>query len=284
MYTMRQKVVMGWGKIRRALNVSFRREKVLDMLSRRRGACSRCGACCKLVFQCPAYAEQDGNPRCLVYNDRPGVCGLFPLDERDLRERDIVMPHKMCGFWFEDGPPKGAAPFRESMPVRWGPARNSSADGSRRIMTGMWAIVWAFLHKPAPPEGLSPAFREVKSELEKRGATAVTVSGGCMEPALKDGQMVLVHRARGPRTGDVALLEAGGTLEVHRLVGRIDSGSQSWFMHKGDASPHVGLARSAQVLGVVDSARGARPAPQTHIVLLAFKLGALLFRLGLDPR
>jgi hypothetical protein len=284
MYSLRQKWAMGWGKLRRAFYVSFRREKVLGLLSRRRGACSRCGACCKLLLQCPAYEEKDGNPRCLVYDDRPGVCGLFPLDERDLRERDIVMPHRMCGFWFENGAKADPANFREAMPVRWGPSKRKSSDGSRRFLTGVWAIIWTFFHKPPPFGGPSPALQEAKHDLDRRGATAVTVSGGCMEPTLKDGQMVLVHRARGPRPGDVALLEAGGSLEVHRLVGRVWAGSETWYVHKGDGSPKVGLAKSAQVLGVVQAAPGGNPGPQAQLALLAFRLGALLFRLGLDPR
>jgi hypothetical protein len=283
MYTLGQKLVMGWGKLRRALYVQFRREKVLGMLSKRQGACSRCGACCKLLFQCPAYEDGDGNPKCLIYNERPGVCGLFPLDARDLRERDIVMPGTKCGFWFAETTEAPAKPFKESMPVRWGPSRTRS-DGSRRFLTGAYAIGWAFLQRPVPLGGASPAVRAAKADLERRGATAVTVSGGCMEPVLKDGQTVLVHRARGPRAGDVALLEAGGSLEVHRLVGRVSSGTETWFVHKGDASPKMGLARSEQVLGVIEAKRAGGASPQAHMALLAFRLGALLFRLGLDPR
>ena len=118
-YSLREKVVLGLGKLRRLWLVAFSRRTVETKLERRRGACNRCGACCKLLFQCPAYDESDGQPKCLIYNDRPGVCGLFPLDEADLRERDIVMPEQKCGFFFSDGPApakKGARP--ESMPVK----------------------------------------------------------------------------------------------------------------------------------------------------------------------
>jgi hypothetical protein len=138
---------MGWGKVRRAFLIAFRKKRVVEKLDRRRGACSRCGACCKIMFKCPAYDDADGNPKCLIYNDRPGVCSLFPLDEKDLRERDLVMPDTKCGFYFEDGPKPPGEP-RESMPLRWGPPKERSAGG-KKLATGTFAILWSFLSKPA---------------------------------------------------------------------------------------------------------------------------------------
>jgi len=136
---------MGWGKIRRAFLVSFRRGRVVEKLDRRRGACTRCGACCKIMFQCPAYDDADGNPKCLIYNDRPGVCSLFPLDEKDLRDRDIVMSGRKCGFYFEDGPrPDGER--RESMPLRWGPSRENG-EGIR-VGASVLAMLKSVMQKP----------------------------------------------------------------------------------------------------------------------------------------
>jgi hypothetical protein len=149
MYTLRQMAAMSWGKIRRAFLIGFRKKRVLEKLDRRRGACSRCGACCKILFQCPAYDDSDGSPKCLIYNDRPGVCGLFPLDEKDLRERNIVMPEKPCGFYFAEGPSEKKA--GESMPVRWGPSKDPSQGvdipGKPAWVRGTWAILWARLAK-----------------------------------------------------------------------------------------------------------------------------------------
>ncbi len=93
----------------------------------------------------------------------------------------------------------------------------------------------------------SPDRDAVLRELAERGVAPVTVQGGCMEPALREGQWVLVHRERPPRRGDVALLDCGGTLELHRLGLHLGP----WWMHKGDASPHWGIARRAEILGVV---------------------------------
>ena len=87
----------------------------------------------------------------------------------------------------------------------------------------------------------------VRRELEARGFAAVTVSGGCMEPALHDGEWVVVHREREPRRGSVALLDCGGTLELHRLGFHFGP----WWLHKGDASPQWGVARRREILGIV---------------------------------
>lgn len=84
-----------WGKVRRFLIVHFTPGHVHRMLSRRRGACRRCGACCELLFRCPHLR---GANACSIYISRYLQCRLFPLDERDVAEVTSG-----CGFWFEDG-------------------------------------------------------------------------------------------------------------------------------------------------------------------------------------
>lgn len=153
MYTLRQSAAMCWGKIRRAFLIAFRKKRVVQKLERRRGACTRCGACCKILFDCPAYDDSDGNPKCLIYNDRPGVCGLFPLDEKDLRDRNIVMPDRKCGFYFEEHPNGNGSGngnghgIPESMPIRWGPPKQKN-NGKPKILKGTLAIIWAAIRKP----------------------------------------------------------------------------------------------------------------------------------------
>lgn len=131
---------MVWGKIRRAWLIAFRKDRVKEKLALRRGACSRCGACCKILFNCPAYDDSDGNPKCLIYNDRPGVCGLFPLDPADLRERDLVMRGTKCGYYFVDKPAERIAP------VRWGPTHEAGATA--KTPNGTLMILKSFFKKP----------------------------------------------------------------------------------------------------------------------------------------
>jgi Fe-S-cluster containining protein len=39
-------------------------------------------------------------PICRIYNRRPRTCTTFPINERDLRDRDILFPEDSCGFSF----------------------------------------------------------------------------------------------------------------------------------------------------------------------------------------
>ncbi len=125
MYTLRQKAALCWGKLRRSLLVALRKNTVVHSLERRRGECLRCGSCCKILFRCPYYDDSNGRPLCTIYDDRPGVCGLFPIDERDVQDRDIVNPFVRCGYRFEAGGNKnghggnGATNGR----LRWGPPK-----------------------------------------------------------------------------------------------------------------------------------------------------------------
>ena len=68
----------------------------------------------------------------------------------------------------------------------------------------------------------SPALRrQVLLEcLREFAQVRLTVSGACMEPALKDGDVVTLVAAsrRPPRLGDVVLALVGDGVELHRLV------------------------------------------------------------------
>ena len=68
----------------------------------------------------------------------------------------------------------------------------------------------------------SPALRrQVLLEcLRDFAEVRLTVRGGCMEPALRDGDVVTLVAAarRRPRLGDVVLAAAGEGVRLHRLV------------------------------------------------------------------
>lgn len=98
---MNKKVILGRGKLRRMHLANLQSQKTEKLLKMRRGECRRCGACCKLMFRCPAFEEKNGIANCKIYKYRSRICQLFPLDKRDLADRDLIEPTKQCGFWFE---------------------------------------------------------------------------------------------------------------------------------------------------------------------------------------
>jgi hypothetical protein len=98
--TLRERLTLGWGKVRRLYLAHFRPAYVRESLARRRGHCDRTGACCRLMFTCPLLDARPHPVRCTIHSVKPRVCRLFPIDERDLRDRDIVSPMVPCGFTF----------------------------------------------------------------------------------------------------------------------------------------------------------------------------------------
>lgn len=110
----RQRLRLGWGKVRRFCLVHFRPAYVRASLARRVGECHRTGACCRLMFTCPLLDARSRPVRCTIHEIKPKVCRIFPIDERDLRDRDLVMPDHPCGFSFL---PEGAAGAGRDGPV-----------------------------------------------------------------------------------------------------------------------------------------------------------------------
>lgn len=101
----KEKFILGWGKLRRFYLAHFRPRYVRESLARRRGECARTGACCHLLYTCPIYTSNP-KPTCRINDHKPKVCHLFPIDERDLRDRDIISPQVPCGFSFVSAPKK----------------------------------------------------------------------------------------------------------------------------------------------------------------------------------
>ena len=75
------------GKVRRFIQANVLREDTDALLAKRKGDCNRCGACCKILYQCPFLAtDAEGQYTCRIYDKRFAQCRLFPLRPADLRE------------------------------------------------------------------------------------------------------------------------------------------------------------------------------------------------------
>lgn len=91
-----------WGKLRRQFLIIFRPRYVGAMRLRRIGACRNCGICCQLGWGCWFHRglEMETEGGCSRYEMRPSTCRLFPIDQRDLRDRNLLLPHTPCGYSF----------------------------------------------------------------------------------------------------------------------------------------------------------------------------------------
>lgn len=93
-----------WGKVRRLGLGLLRPGYVRRKAQLRRGACRRCGACCLLGHKCHFLRNSAAVTECRIHGGRPPNCRLFPIDERDLADRDLVAPGQPCGYSFDGGP------------------------------------------------------------------------------------------------------------------------------------------------------------------------------------
>lgn len=91
-----------WGKFRRGfislvpgLAAGLRKKHGLV------GGCTSCGASCNLLFRCPHW--DPSTHLCTVYDLRPTICKTFPITPADIRDRNLVLKDKPCGFRIEPG-------------------------------------------------------------------------------------------------------------------------------------------------------------------------------------
>jgi hypothetical protein len=101
--TFRVRLILWRGALRRFYLNTFRPAYVREQLSRRQGECLRCGACCHLGHlgngKCLRLRPlPDGGTTCLFYNCRTSNCRTFPIDPRDLADRDLIAPTLPCGY------------------------------------------------------------------------------------------------------------------------------------------------------------------------------------------
>lgn len=99
--TLAEKVKLLRGKLFRFYVGHFNKSYVKRNLALRQGECQRCGACCHLLHRCAFALECKEGAGCRIYLKRPVNCRIFPLNQRDLSERDIMMPEQPCGYHFD---------------------------------------------------------------------------------------------------------------------------------------------------------------------------------------
>jgi len=94
-------LLLFWGKLRRFYYHQCNTRYIKENHARREGECVRCGACCNLAHPCRFLGFQDGGLTfCKIHKRRATNCRVFPIDERDLRDRDLLLPDVPCGYSF----------------------------------------------------------------------------------------------------------------------------------------------------------------------------------------
>ena len=104
--TLGLRLILLRGVLRRLFLNVFRPGYVRQSLARRKGDCSRCGVCCHLVAnKCGALQlHADGHSTCRLYTVyRLPNCCTFPIDPRDLADRNRVAPEIPCGYSWPKG-------------------------------------------------------------------------------------------------------------------------------------------------------------------------------------
>ena len=95
------KIIQGKGKLRRFIFGHFRKKYVEEQQNKRQGECKRCGVCCKLLVNCIMLTQdKEGIYSCKIHNRKPSNCNVFPIDEKDLKDRDTILPDVPCGYTF----------------------------------------------------------------------------------------------------------------------------------------------------------------------------------------
>ena len=91
------------GKVRRFVQANIYTSENEKLLARREGECTRCGACCKILFKCPFLIEEAGKEsgaavsyKCGIYGQHFNQCRIYPLVPRDLEEVE-----EPCGYTFK---------------------------------------------------------------------------------------------------------------------------------------------------------------------------------------
>ncbi len=95
------KYLQSKGVIRRFYLGHFNKNYVNSQKLKRHGECKNCGFCCRFVVKCPLlYQDDEGKYLCKIHNNKPSNCNIFPVNEKDIKDRNTLNPDVSCGYAF----------------------------------------------------------------------------------------------------------------------------------------------------------------------------------------
>lgn len=117
--------------------------------------------------------------------------------------------------------------------------------------------------------------------LDDHAAVRLRVTGRCMEPCLKEGDVVWLLR-RTPRVGDVVLASLPHGLRLHRLLFKLPI-HRGWRT-KGDGSdPWDAAVSPADIVATVVRCERSGASPRSRLAALRSLCTALRWRLLVGP-
>ncbi|MEI6211049.1 MAG: hypothetical protein WCR06_05420 [bacterium] len=97
------RMILALGVARRMCLHWFRPGYIRASHALRQGECQRCGACCRLTLTCRHVCEEQGLASCNRHKQtRLPNCVNFPIDPRDLADRNRIAPDVPCGFMWHN--------------------------------------------------------------------------------------------------------------------------------------------------------------------------------------
>lgn len=117
------------------------------------------------------------------------------------------------------------------------------------------------------------------ASLQRYGQVRIRVFGASMLPAVRPGDLVVIHRAaiEDVQVGDVVFSSIGGTrLMLHRVIAKGREGGQAWIRTQGDSQPWPDTPfGAAEMLGravaVIRNGKHCFPGKRHPLLSFAFR-------------
>jgi len=90
-------------RLRTRFYLLFKKHRLPEKISIRKGECNRCGACCRVTIfgvKCPFFQEKENT--CKLYGTKFMLkgCKLFPFDLQNRYEGKVKEIEDKCGYYW----------------------------------------------------------------------------------------------------------------------------------------------------------------------------------------
>jgi signal peptidase I len=118
----------------------------------------------------------------------------------------------------------------------------------------------------------------MKEDLEE--PIVLKLKGKSMSPLLNQGDILLAKKTDQIKLGDVAIIDSGGLLLIHKIVDIVLMGKKRWYIHKGEKGSSFGITQDQQIIAKVKTLPWRKEGP-FNVFTILLKLGAVLYLMGI---